>query len=76
MAVHEPQQHQTAPSDISRRGFLFVLGVALNAVAAALVAIPIIGYVFSSFRYKTLQEWIQLGTPGQLPRRPDTPGHV
>ena len=53
MAVHEPQQSQTTPSDISRRGFLFALGVALNTIAATLVAIPIIGYVFSSFRYKT-----------------------
>ena len=51
MAVHEPQQSRTTSADISRRGFLFVLGVALNAVAATLVAIPIIGYVFSSFRY-------------------------
>src|SRR5215510_12997719 len=61
MAVHDPQQSQTTPPDISRRGFLFALGVGLNVVAATLVTIPIIGYVFSSFRYKTLQEWIQLG---------------
>ena len=53
MAVHEPQQSQTTPPDISRRSLLFALGVGLNAVAATLVAIPIIGYVFSSFRYKT-----------------------
>ena len=46
MAVHEPQPSRTTPSDISRRGFLFTLGVVLNAVAATLVAIPIIGYVF------------------------------
>ena len=42
MAVHEPQQHQTTLSDLSRRGFLFALGVVLNAIAATLVAIPII----------------------------------
>ena len=67
MAVPEPQQHQTTPSDMSRRSFLFGLGVALNAIAATLVAIPIIGYVFSSFRYKTLQEWIQLGPLANFP---------
>lgn len=67
MAVHEPQPSRTTSSDISRRGFLFTLGVVLNAVAATLVALPIIGYVFSSFRYKTLQEWILLGPLANFP---------
>src|SRR2546422_738289 len=69
MAVQESQQHQTTPSGISRRGFLVGLGVALNALAAALLAIPIVGYVFSSFRYKTVQEWILLGSLEQFPER-------
>lgn len=57
MAVQGPEQHRTTSLEMSRRGFLFALGVALNTVAATLLAIPIVGYVFSSFRYKTLQEW-------------------
>ena len=69
MAVQGPEQHRTTPSEISRRGFLLALGVALNAVAAALLAIPIVGYVFSSFRYKTLQEWILLGPLDNFPER-------
>ena len=38
MAVHESEPHQTTPSAISRRGFLVILGVALNALAATLLA--------------------------------------
>ena len=67
MAVQEPQQSQSTSSDVSRRRFLFGFGVALNAVAAILLAIPIIGYVFSSFRFKTLQEWILLGPLDRFP---------
>jgi hypothetical protein len=67
MAVQEPQQSQTTSSDVSRRGFLFAFGVALNAVAALLLAIPILGYVLSSFRFKTLQEWILLGPLEKFP---------
>ena len=69
MAVHESEPHQTTPSAISRRGFLVILGVALNALAATLLAIPLIGYVFSSFRYKTVQEWIALGPLEHFPER-------
>ena len=29
----------------SRRGFLFKLGLGLNALAAALVGVPVIGYI-------------------------------
>src|ERR687888_83096 len=67
MAVQESEQHQSAPSAISRRGFLVGLGVALNVLAGALLAIPIIGYVFSSFRYKTVREWIVLGPLDRFP---------
>ena len=69
MAVQGPEQPQTTSSEISRRSFLVVLGVALNAVAAALLAIPIVGYVFSSFRHKTLQAWIVLGPLEHFPER-------
>ena len=52
----------------SRRAFLFKLGVALNVVAASLMGIPIIGYVFSSFRSKgTSVSWIGLGALDSFP---------
>ncbi len=38
---------ETPPaSGISRRSFLFYLGAGLNAIAGALFAIPVVGYVF------------------------------
>jgi menaquinol-cytochrome c reductase iron-sulfur subunit len=45
-----------------RRSFLFRLGFLLNGIAAVLVAVPVIGYLFSSFRSKEqFQSWIALG---------------
>ncbi len=59
----------SAPSMIvSRRGFLFKLGIALNALAATLLAIPVIGYVFSSFRRQgPYDSWILLGSLHDFP---------
>ena len=51
----------------SRRDFLFKLGVGLNAIAAAMVGIPIIGFVMSSFVQKTQPVWISLGPLNQFP---------
>ena len=46
----------------SRRAFLFKLGTALNVVAASLMGIPVIGFVFSSFLSKGPQQsWIEVG---------------
>src|SRR5204862_5593353 len=51
-----------SPAGVSRRGFLFTAGVALNAIAATLLAISVIGYVFSSFRRREPYDaWIPLG---------------
>jgi Rieske Fe-S protein len=43
--------------------------VALNALAGAVMAIPVIGYVFSSFAHKRIapQEWIGLGDIAKYP---------
>src|SRR5919106_88989 len=66
MATSEPES--TEARAVSRRGFLLILGIALNAAAAALVAIPVIGYVFSSF-YRRLPSgsWIMLGALDDFP---------
>lgn len=61
-----------APADVStttRRNILFSVGAALNALAGVLIAIPIIGYVFSAFAKKRIapQEWINLGDLSRYP---------
>ena len=68
MDANEPEATQMAPAAVSRRSFLFMLGAALNVVAAMLLAIPVIGYVFSSFRRKVAsQSWIMLGALESFP---------
>jgi Rieske Fe-S protein len=56
-----------SPSTSSRRGFLFKLGLALNVVAAALVGIPVIGYILGPARGRSAQAWIRLGALGSFP---------
>jgi Rieske Fe-S protein len=52
---------------LSRRRFLLRLGVVLNVVAAALMAVPIVGYVFSSMWPRRSQAWISLGPLADFP---------
>lgn len=53
---------------VTRRRFLFRLGLALNAFAASLVAIPLLGYVVSAvFRTRAQQAWIDLGPLNAFP---------
>ena len=51
----------------TRRNFLFKLGVGLNVVAGTLLALPLVGYVFSSFRRKIPAQWISLGPLARFP---------
>jgi Rieske Fe-S protein len=51
----------------SRRGFLFALGLAVNAVAAALFAIPIVGSILGPVRRMAEQAWIPLGPLSEFP---------
>jgi menaquinol-cytochrome c reductase iron-sulfur subunit len=60
--------HETFSSQgSSRRGFLFKLGLALNAIGAALVGIPIVGYLLAPARRAGAQSWIALGALGAFP---------
>ena len=52
---------------VSRRGFLFGLGLAINAVAAALFAIPIVGSILGPLRRIAEQAWIPLGPLTEFP---------
>src|SRR3989442_13009552 len=51
----------------SRRGFLFKLGLALNVVGAALVGIPVIGFITAPMRRSGGQSWIQVGSVANFP---------
>ena len=66
-------KQQPHNSGVSRRGFMLKVGAALNVIAASLVSIPIIGYVFSSFLKKEAsQAWITLGPLDRFPQNQTT----
>ncbi len=56
----------------SRRDFLLKLGVGLNVAAGAMVGIPVVGYVFSSFIKKPELHWIDLGKINSFPEEETT----
>ena len=56
-----------APAGPTRRSFLFGLGLALNAVAAALFAIPVVGYLLSPVRRFAWLAWMPLGPVTNFP---------
>jgi nitrite reductase/ring-hydroxylating ferredoxin subunit len=56
-----------ASSYPSRRGFLFKLGLALNVIGAALVGIPVVGYILAPVRRLGRQSWIKLGPAAKFP---------
>src|SRR5262249_33712602 len=59
--------HTEPAIEPSRRHFLFGLGVALNALAAALFAIPVVGYILSPARRFTWLAWTSLGPVTAFP---------
>jgi quinol---cytochrome c reductase iron-sulfur subunit, bacillus type len=65
--THESNDSLKTPREISRRGFLVRLGMALNVIAGLLLAIPLIGYVFSSFVRRGTKSWILLGSIESYP---------
>ena len=62
-----PDHEAFPPAGSSRRGFLFKLGLALNAIGALLVGIPIVGYLLAPARRASAQSWIPLGAVGAFP---------
>jgi menaquinol-cytochrome c reductase iron-sulfur subunit len=61
-----PQRDPLMPAT-SRRGFLFRLGLGLNVLGAALVGVPVIGYIFAPVRRLGGQSWIMLGPVARFP---------
>jgi menaquinol-cytochrome c reductase iron-sulfur subunit len=58
---------QEPPAPPTRRKFLLAFGLALNAVVAGLVAIPVLGYLLGPMRRRTAQSWILLGPIERFP---------
>jgi menaquinol-cytochrome c reductase iron-sulfur subunit len=64
-AEHKGEAQTPNPS---RRDWLFHIGVAANVAAGVLIAIPLVGFVFSSFvERKDPRSWISLGPLDSFP---------
>lgn len=58
------------PKELSRRGALMKVGMLINGGIAALLAVPIVGYILSPLRGKAGEghnSWVSLGSLGQFP---------
>jgi menaquinol-cytochrome c reductase iron-sulfur subunit len=60
-------EHTPQPTATSRRSFLFGLGIALNAFAAALFAVPVVGYLLAPVRRFAWLAWMPLGPVASFP---------
>ncbi|MFY9905445.1 MAG: Rieske (2Fe-2S) protein [Terriglobales bacterium] len=60
----------TTDAKISRRGFFMKLGILFNVLAASVVAIPIVGFLFSAIirgRANGYLSWVPLGKVSEFP---------
>jgi quinol---cytochrome c reductase iron-sulfur subunit, bacillus type len=66
---HEDSTHEMPKYDYSatRRDFMLKLGIGINAIAGALVGIPIIGFFISSIVKANQPTWVSLGSIDQFP---------
>ncbi|HUD49400.1 MAG TPA: Rieske 2Fe-2S domain-containing protein [Candidatus Baltobacteraceae bacterium] len=65
-----PAPSQAPQKKVSRRNMLMTLGIALNAVAGILFAVPVIGYILGPAKRSEITEdlaWITLGPLTQFP---------
>ena len=68
--TRESDKGKQNTQDPTRRNWLFIAGVAANVVAGAFMAIPLIGYAFSSFaEKKDPRSWISLGALDGFPEQ-------
>ena len=59
--MSEPDQKLEIPQKVSRRNMLMTLGIALNAVAGILFAVPVVGYILGPAKRKEMKKelvWI------------------
>lgn len=60
----------TLPDNLSRRAMLMKLGILFNGIIAAVLAVPVLGYLFSPLarsRKGSYETWIPLGSLEQYP---------
>src|SRR5688500_14562157 len=55
------------PPAPTRRTFLFKLGLVMDVLVAALVGVPVIGYLLGPIRRGATQAWIPLGPVERFP---------
>jgi menaquinol-cytochrome c reductase iron-sulfur subunit len=66
--AEELHQIQQGTGKTTRRGALFTAGLVVDAIAGALLAVPLIGYLFSSaLKRKDPRDWITLGAVDSFP---------
>jgi menaquinol-cytochrome c reductase iron-sulfur subunit len=66
----KPVQAPSSESAISRRGFFMKLGILFNGLAASVLAVPIVGFLFSSItrgRANGYLSWVPLGQVSDFP---------
>ncbi len=67
-APEHPHTPRKAPPMTRRNMFLFGVGAALNVIGVAMLGIPLVGFVFSSFFRKSVSnDWITLGKIDDFP---------
>lgn len=60
----------TVPSDLSRRQWFMKLGILFNGLVAAVIAVPVLGYVLSPIlrgKKGSYESWLTLGAVDQFP---------
>lgn len=63
---HE-QEERLHEERVSRRTFLMNVGVALNALAGAVIAVPVVGYLFGPvIRRREYLQWIPIGNASEF----------
>jgi len=59
---------EAAAQGLSRRNLFLKVGAGLNGIAAALIGVPLMGYVLSSFTKSSPNSWVSLGPLGRFPQ--------
>ena len=60
----------TKPPGLTRRNVLVRIGAGLSGVAAGLMGVPIVGFIFSAFSRPTYaRAWVSLGPVVQFPEK-------
>jgi Rieske Fe-S protein len=67
MAQDDATGEPMSPAAPTRRRFLLAVGLVLDALAAVLVGIPIVGYLLGPIRRQAAQSWIELGPLDRFP---------